>query len=102
MCEYYFDEERAVAYKVYPVVASIVKDDKQEDREVIMVHTNIKATNFKKEKVRRTFSKLYSLDEFTPEKAREDFIATMLPKLFSGAKKISDKEYEDIESRVEF
>lgn len=102
MCEYYFDEERAVAYKVYPAVVSIIRDEKTDNREMILVHTNIKATNFRKEKIRRTFSKLYSPDEFTPETAREDFIATMLPKLFSGARKISDKEYEDIKARVEF
>ena len=57
MSGYYYNEELAVVYKVGPVAASLVKDKNENGQEVILVHTTIKMTNFKREKVRRTISK---------------------------------------------
>ena len=57
MSGYYYNEELAVVYKVGPVAASLVKDKNENGQEVILVHTTIKMTNFKRS---RTISEVYS------------------------------------------
>ncbi|PKM81781.1 MAG: hypothetical protein CVU88_03740 [Firmicutes bacterium HGW-Firmicutes-13] len=101
MCEYYFDEERALAYKINPITTSLVQNGDKDEQKAILVHTNIKVTNFKKEKIRRILSELYPADQYDFESAKKKFRDTLLFKVISGAKKISEKEYESIKEIVE-
>ncbi len=101
MCEYYFDDERAVAYKIYPIVTSTIKDDNTGADKAILVHTNIKATNFKKEKARRPVSELFPVEQYNEDKARKTFHEKTLVRVLGKARKISEQEYDSIKSRVE-
>lgn len=101
MCEYYYDEDRAVAYKIEPVKAAVVQNKKKYDDKSILVHTDVKVTNFKKEKVRRTLSKVYPSDEYDLDTAKKAFVDTTLFQLIASARKISEEEYEEIKARVE-
>ncbi len=96
MCFYYYDEERGIAYKVTPVKASVASSD-----ESIVVHTDVKVTNLKKEKIRRTLSQMYPSDQYDLDSAKRIFADTMLSRFISGARKISEQEYQTINSRYE-
>ncbi|MBU7007170.1 hypothetical protein [Phosphitispora fastidiosa] len=96
MCFYYYDEERGIAYKVTPVKASVASSD-----ESIVVHTDVKVTNLKKEKIRRTLSQMYPSDQYDLDSAKKIFADTMLSRFISGARKISEQEYQTINSRYE-
>jgi hypothetical protein len=100
LCQYYYDDERAVAYKIYPVITSAVKDGAGEEM-AVLVHTNIKMTNFRKEKARRTVSEIYPLTHYSYESAREAFFEMLRGKLLKGAREISEREYDQIKTRVE-
>ncbi len=97
MCFYYYDEDRGIAYKVTPVKASVASSD----AESIMVHTDVKVTNLKKEKIRRTLSQMYPSDQYDLDSAKKIFTDTMLSRFISGARKISEQEYQSINSRYE-
>jgi len=101
LCDYYYDHDRAIAYKLSPVSASTVPDDEKGKPKVILIHTNIKITNFKKEKVRRTLSEVYPTEKYDEESAKSKFSNTVIAKLLGNATKISEEEYEQIKSRVE-
>jgi hypothetical protein len=96
MSDYYYDEERATAYKVSAPEVSVVSGG-----EALLVHVNLKATNYKKEKVRRTVSETYPADRFTPDAAKAAFVENILTRVLSGATRISHEEYEQIKERVE-
>jgi hypothetical protein len=96
MCFYYYDEDRGIAYKVTPVKASVASSD-----ESIVVHTDVKVTNLKKEKIRRTLSQMYPSDQYDLDSAKKIFADTMLSRFISGARKISEQEYQNINSRYE-
>lgn len=96
MSEYYYDEERAIAYKVSPPEVSVVPGGER-----LLVYANVKATNFKKEKVRRAFSEEYPLEQYNQESAKEAFLEKILPRVLVGAVKISREEYQQIKERVE-
>ena len=97
MCIYYYDEDRGIAYKVTPVKVSVVSSETKS----IMVHTDIKVTNLKKEKIRRTLSQMYPSDQYDLDSAKKIFADTMLSRFISGARKISEQEYQNINSRYE-
>ncbi len=101
MCEYYYDDERAIAYKVYPVITSMVKDENTGEDKAIIVHTNIKMTNFRKEKARRPVSEVYPVTSYNHDSAKSAFFAMLRGKLLRGAKQISEQEYDRIKARVE-
>ncbi len=101
MSDFFFDEERAVAYKINPLVASIIQNDTTKKPKAILVQTNVKVTNFKKEKVRRILSEVYPIDKYDTETAKKKFNDTLIFKLVGGAKKISAEEYEAIKAKVE-
>ncbi len=101
MCEYYFDEDRALAFKINSINSSFVYDDDEANPKAILVHTNVKVTNFKKEKIRRILSETYPADRYDLESAEKEFSSKLLSKLIHGAKKISEQEYETIKAKVE-
>ena len=97
MCIYYYDEDRGIAYKVTPVKVSVVSSETKS----IMVHTDIKVTNLKKEKIRRTLSQVYPTEQYDLDSARKIFSDTLLSRFINGARKISEQEYDTINSRYE-
>jgi hypothetical protein len=101
MSEFYYDEELALVYKISPVVASIVEDEDQGVPTAILVHTNVKVTNFRREKVRRTLSHIYPNNEYDMESAKKEFEQTVLAKLLGKATPIPQDEYDRIKKRVE-
>lgn len=101
MCDYYFDEKQALAYKISPITTSLIHKDDKDKNKAILVHTNIKITNFKKEKIRRILSELYPANQYDFESAKKKFIDTVLFKVLKDAKKISETEYESIKAIVE-
>ncbi len=101
MSEYYYDEELAMAYKVDPIMASMVEDEVRGSASAVLVHTNVKITNYKKEKIRRVLSEVYPCDQYNMEAAREAFEQKVLGKLLSSAVKIPKDEYDRIKKRVE-
>jgi hypothetical protein len=101
MSRFYYDEELALVYKISPVVASIVEDEDQGVPTAILVHTNVKVTNFRREKVRRTLSQIYPLSEYDMERAKQEFEDTVLAKLLGKATSIPQDEYDRIKKRVE-
>ncbi|MBS4029927.1 MAG: hypothetical protein KGZ63_00650 [Clostridiales bacterium] len=101
MSEYYYDEELAMAYKVDPVVASMVEDEARGVAHAVLVHTNVKITNFKKEKIRRIISEVYPSDQYDMDAAKKAFEEKVLGKLLSTAVKIPKDEYDRIKKRVE-
>lgn len=101
MSRFYYDEELALVYKISPVVASIVEDEDQEVPTAILVHTNVKVTNFRREKVRRTLSQIYPYQEYDMDQAKQEFEDTVLAKLLGKATPISQDEYDRIKKRVE-
>ncbi|NLZ93308.1 MAG: hypothetical protein GX922_04730 [Firmicutes bacterium] len=101
MNSYYYDEETAMVYKISPITATIVKDEEQKIPTAILVHSNIKVTNFKREKVRRTLSEVYPYDKFNLDAAKKTFTDTILSKLLGNAVAISEEEYNKIKERIE-
>jgi hypothetical protein len=101
MCEYYFDDERAIAYKIYPITASAIKDEDSGADKAILVHTNIKATNFKKEKARRALSDVYPTEKYDRDSAVKAFHESTLTRVLGNARKITEQEYDIIKTRVE-
>jgi hypothetical protein len=101
MSDFFFDEERAVAYKINPLVTSIVQHKDTKEPQAILVQTNVKVTNFKKEKVRRILSEVYPIEKYDTEAAEKKFYDTLILKLVGNATKISAEEYEAIKAKVE-
>lgn len=101
MSEFYYDEDLALVYKISPVVASIIESEDEGVPTAILVHTNVKVTNFKREKVRRTLSEVYQLNQYDLVTAKKKFEDTVLTKLLGNATVISQDEYDDIKKRVE-
>ncbi|MCR3923524.1 MAG: hypothetical protein NUK65_13595 [Firmicutes bacterium] len=101
MSSFYYDEDLAMVYKISPVVASVVEDEDKKVPTAILVHANIKVTNFKREKVRRTLSEVYPRDRYDLESAKEAFVDNVLGKVLGKATVISQEEYDNIKKRVE-
>lgn len=101
MCEYYFDEDRAVAYKINAPVTSYLNDEKDQKPKAILVQANVKITNYKKEKIRRILSEVYPIDKYDLESAQKSFTSTMIYNLVKSARKISQDEYNQIKAQVE-
>ena len=100
MCEYYFDEDHGVAYKIDPVNASLVGGANGNPTE-IMVHTDVKVTNIKKEKVRRTLAESYAINQYDLDSAKKVFVHRLVSKLINGAKQISEEQYQEIKQKYE-
>lgn len=100
MCEYFFDEEHGIAYKIDPVATTVVDGGTGNPTE-ILVHTDVKVTNVRKEKIRRTLSELYPSDQYDSNAAKKLFAARLLKKLVNGAKQISEDEYLQIKAKYE-
>lgn len=100
MCVYYFDEDQGIAYKIDPIATSMVQSGTSNPGK-ILVHTDIKVTNIRREKVRRTVSELYPSEQYDSDSARKLFSDTLLSKIVGGAKQISEQEYESIKSKYE-
>lgn len=96
MCDYYFDEDHGIAYKIDPILVSVVRGEGRSGPETILVRTDVKVTNFKKEKVRRTLSEFYPSSKYDLDSAKKFFRDTLLSRFLSGAKKISHQEYTSI------
>ncbi|MDW7649755.1 MAG: hypothetical protein SCK29_01270 [Bacillota bacterium] len=101
MSRFYYDEDLAVVYKISPVVASVVEDEDQGNPKAILVHTNVKVTNFRREKIRRTLSEVYPYSDYDKETAIEKFEKTVLARLLGSATPIPQDEYDRIKKRVE-
>ena len=101
MSYFFFDDERAVAYKINPLMTSLVQNQETKEPKAILVQTNVKVTNFKKEKVRRILSEVYPIEQYDTESAKQKFYDTLIAKLVGDAREISAEEYEDIKARVE-
>jgi len=101
MCEYYFDDERAIAYKIYPLIISTINDDDTDAEKSILVHTNVKMTNFRKEKARRPFSEVYPVSRYSQNSAKSAFFEMLRAKLLKDARQITEQEYNQIKLRVE-
>ncbi|MEW6622103.1 MAG: hypothetical protein AB1420_03050 [Bacillota bacterium] len=101
MNEYYFNENSATAYKISPISTSYVYGKDKNKPTAILIHTNVKITNFKKEKIRRILSQAYPIDGYDAETAKNNFYANVLAKVLMDAKKITEEEYEAIKEKVE-
>ncbi|MBT9168060.1 MAG: hypothetical protein DDT19_01405 [Syntrophomonadaceae bacterium] len=66
-----------------------------------MVHTNVKITNFKREKVRRTISEVYPSSEYGLDLAKKVFEDKILSRLIGKATAIEQDEYDRIKRRLE-
>lgn len=100
MCEYYFDEDHGVAYKIDPVNASLVNGGNGNPTE-ILVHTDVKVTNIKKEKVRRTLAEAYPTNQYDLDSAKKIFVQRLVSKLINGARQISEDQYQEIKQKFE-
>jgi len=101
MSDYYYDEDHGIAYKVDSIVTSVVHAGGQDSPEKILVLTDVKVTNMKKEKVRRTLSRMYPSDLYNSETAKQQFSDTLLSQFIDGSRKISEEEYQSIKARFE-
>ncbi|EEG77302.1 hypothetical protein [Dethiobacter alkaliphilus] len=101
MSSFYYDEELALVYKIGPVVASVVENEEQGVSSGILVHTNVKVTNFRREKIRRTLSEIYPANKYDIDSAKQEFENKVLAKLLGKATSISQDEYDRIKKRVE-
>lgn len=101
MCVYYYDEDHGIAYKIDPIVTSLVWDEEDCSPGKILVHTDVKVTNIKREKVRRTLSEFYPSAQYDLDTARREFSDTHLNKLIDGAKEISEQEYLFLKEKFE-
>lgn len=100
MCDYYFDEDHGIAYKIDPVNASIVGGGEGSPTE-ILVHTDVKVTNIKKEKIRRTLARSFSGTQYDLDSAKKIFAENLIRRLIHGAKPISKEEYQKIKEIYE-
>ncbi len=100
MCDYYFDEDHGIAYKIDSVNAAIVGGGEGSPTE-ILVHTDVKVTNIKKEKVRRTLAESFSGTQYDLDSAKKIFAEKLMKRLTYVAKPISEEEYQKIKSRFE-
>ena len=98
---FYYDEDLALVYKISPVVASVVENENKGVPAVILVHADIKVTNFKREKVRRTLSEVYPANKYDIDAAKQAFIDNILSQLLGKAVIISKEEYDDFKLRLE-
>ncbi len=101
MSEYYFDEVHGIAYKINPIMVSVVQGEGKSSSKSILVHTDVKVTNLKKQKVRRTLSEIFPAEKYDLDSAKKKFNETTLAKFISGAKKITEQEYESIKTKFE-
>ncbi len=101
MSDYYYDEDRGVAYKVDPIRTSVVHDEGNSTPRGILVHTDVKVTNCKREKVRRTISEFFPSERYDLDSAKKVFSDILLTRFISGAKRISEEEYQSIKSKFE-
>lgn len=101
MESYFYDEDLAMVYKISPVAATVVEDEDRNIPTAILVHANVKVTNFKREKVRRTISEVYPYDQYDLDAAKEAFTNNVLLKVLGKANSISEEEYNAIKQRVE-
>jgi len=101
LCDYYFDDAHGIAYKIDPISTSVMEDDNKKVPEKIIVYTNVKITNYRREKIRRVLSETYPIDQYDYESAKKRFKDTLLSRLVCSAKKISEQEYESIKAVVE-
>jgi hypothetical protein len=98
---YFYDDDLAMVYKISPVAATVIKDEDQKIPTAILVHANVKVTNFKREKVRRTISEVYPYEQYDIDAAKEAFTNDVLLKVLGNATAISEEEYNAIKRRVE-
>ncbi|HZK25683.1 MAG TPA: hypothetical protein VFC74_09930 [Oscillospiraceae bacterium] len=101
MESYFYDQDLAMVYKISPVAATVVEDEDKKVPTAILVHANVKVTNFKREKVRRTISEVYPYDQYDFDTAKEAFTNNVLQKVLGNATAISEEEYNVIKQRVE-
>jgi len=101
MSRFYYDNEMAMVYKIGPVVASEVKKKDQDIPTAILVYTDIKITNFRREKIRRTLSEVYPLPDYDLETAKKAFIDNVLSRFLGEAEPISEEKYAALEKRLE-
>ncbi|HHX75099.1 MAG TPA: hypothetical protein GX699_09375 [Firmicutes bacterium] len=101
MNKYYYDEDLALVYKISPVVASVVESVNENMPATILVHADIKVTNFKREKIRRTISEVYPANRYNPDSAKKIFKDTILPQVLGNAVAISKEEYDALKMRLE-
>ncbi|HAA38002.1 MAG TPA: hypothetical protein DCE00_03910 [Firmicutes bacterium] len=101
MESYFYDDDLAMVYKISPVAATVIKDEDQKIPTAILVHANVKVTNFKREKVRRTISEVYPYEQYDIDAAKEAFTNDVLLKVLGNATAISEEEYNAIKRRVE-
>ncbi|GAB4256370.1 hypothetical protein [Thermincola ferriacetica] len=99
MCDFYYDEENGVAYKVDPIRVSFTGE--RDNSGMIVVQTDVKVTNLRKEKIRRTLAEVYQAGEYNLETAKEKFINSRLKVFMGGARKIPESEYEEIKAKYE-
>ncbi|HEX3030833.1 MAG TPA: hypothetical protein VHS59_01100 [Bacillota bacterium] len=102
MSQYYYDEVREVAYKIDPILVSEVGGSNSLNPKGLLVHTDVKMTNYRREKVRRTICELFPQDSCDPETAKKQFSASLLGKLTRGARRISEEEYLNIKANYEY
>ena len=101
MSSFYYDEDLALVYKISPVVASVVEKETNGVPAAILVHADIKVTNFKREKVRRTLSEVYPSSEYDIETAKQAFTDNVLQQVLGTAVAISQEEYDSLKMRLE-
>ncbi len=101
MSDYFLDEDLGVAYKIEPIAASVIQSSVHSNPQAILVHTDVKVTNIRKEKVRRTLSKMYPFDKFDLDSAKTTFNDTYLTRLLHGAKRISEQDYQYLKTKFE-
>lgn len=100
MCDYYFDEDHGIAYKIDPVNAAVVGRGEGSPTE-ILVHTDVKVTNIKKEKVRRTLAKSFPGTQYDLDSAKKIFAERVIRRLIHCARPISEEEYQKIKAKYE-
>ena len=101
MSQFYYDNDLAMVYKVGPVVASEVKQKKQDAPTAILVYTDVKITNFRREKIRRTLSEVYPLTDYDFETAKKEFTDNVLSRFLGDAVPISEEKYAALKKRLE-
>ncbi len=101
MNKFFYDEDLAVLYKISPVVATLIEKEDEGAPTEILVHTNVKITNFKREKVRRTISEVYPSSEYGLDLAKKTFEDKVLARLVGKTTPIEQDEYDRIKRRLE-
>jgi len=101
MNKFFYDEDLAMVYKISPVVATLIEKEGKGVPAEILVHANVKMTNFKREKVRRTISEIYPSSEYGLDLAKKIFEDKVLARLVGKATPIEQDEYDRIKRRLE-